>query len=171
MYLPKSKYKGPKFSQGDVFVDENGEAYVGYYFETYDKKFFTGKQPSKNSKPISKFAENTGSRGSEIKFTNDIIKPTEKDYEQEYFNRYFLEDKRNKNIIEVKKSKYLNFKRKGYINSTLVKWNLTTPVENLKRGSYIYFGSAAKNKESVINAEKNINKLSSIIKDYGKFVK
>ena len=171
MYLPKSKYKGPKFSQGDVFVDENGEAYVGFYFETYDKKYFTGKQPSKSSKPITISGENTASGGSEIKFTNDIIKPTEKDYEQEYFNRYFLEDRRNKNIIEVKKSKYLNFKKKSYINSTSVKWDLTTPVENLKRGSYIYFGSAAKNKEAVLNAEKDINNLSSIIKNYGEFVK
>ena len=114
---------------------------------------------------------NTASGGSEVKFTNDIIKPTEKDCEQEYFDRYFLEDRRNKNIIEVKKSKYLNFKKKSYINSTSVKWDLTTPVENLKRGSYIYFGSAAKNKEAVLNAENDIKNLSSIIKNYGEFVK
>lgn len=170
MYLPKSKYSEPKYTQGDLYTKENGEPYIGWYFQTYDEKYYTGKLPTKKSKPIFN-QSHSDLEVTEVKFSNDRVRPTEKDYQQEYFNRYFLEDRRNKNIIEVKKSKYLKFSKKSYINSTTVKWNLSKPVDNLKKGSYIYFGSAAKNKETILEAEKHIKKLSSVIKNYGEFVK
>jgi len=171
MYLPKSKYSKPKYTRGDLFILKNGDAYTGWYFETYDKKYFTGKQPSKNSKPIIAFRENTASGGSEIKFTNDIIKPTQAEHEQGYFYRYFIQDIRNKSIVEVKLEKYNKFSTKNYINSEKVKWDLTTPVDNVKKGNYIYFGSEAKNKETILELENNIPGIVNIVKSYSEFIK
>jgi hypothetical protein len=45
MYFPKSKIKTNLYTNGNEFILLNGESYIGYYHETYNSKFFTGKIP------------------------------------------------------------------------------------------------------------------------------
>lgn len=170
MYLPKTKYSKPKYTRGDLFTLENGNPYTGWYFETYNGEKYTGKIPSKKSTKLIG-EQDSDDYTNTLLFTNEVIKPTQAEHEQGYFYRYFIQDIRNKSIVEVKLEKYNKFSTKNYINSEKVKWDLTTPVENLKRGSYIYFGSEAKNKETILELENNIPGIVNIVKSYSEFIK
>lgn len=171
MYLPKSKYSEPKYTRGNDFVVEatNGD-YVGWYFSTYKNEYYTGKVPSKTS---SKLVELDGGDQAPVqeKFVSNIIVPSSNDYAQGFFTRYFIQDKRNQAVIEVTKERYTTLKNLPHISTETVIWNLTTPVENINKGPYIYFGSESKNKDAVVEAEKTIKNLNQYIKSYSEFVK
>ena len=170
MYLPKSKYSKPIYSRGDSLYLPSGKAYTGWYFETYNDKYYTGKTPTRTSQELVKEVH-TDAFNPAKRFTNDLIIPTELNYKDGYITRYFLQDKRTKSIIEAKKKKYLELKKFQYIQSIKVKWNLTAPAENINEGPYVFFGSASKNKELILDAEKTIEGLSNSINNYGQFVK
>ena len=170
MYLPRSKYSQPIYSRGDSLFLPSGKAYTGWYFETYDGRYFTGKTPTKTSEELTE-DKHTDLFISAKRFTNDLIIPTELDYKNEFITRYFMQDKRNKSIIEVKKKKFEELNKFQHIQGIKIKWNLKAPAENINQGSYIYFGSAAKNKELILDAEKTISGLSKTINNYGEFVK
>ena len=173
MYLPKGKISKPKYSNG-TFEKTDGTPYVGYYFEDSAGNLYTGKTPGKNSKPL---IDSTDTEDSDFTptpgfnfFSSEIVFPTEQDYENGFFTRYFLQDNRSTKIIEVGKDKYNNFRNKGYISSVTIEWLLTTPIENVEKGPYVYFGSKAKNKETVEKQE-DIPNLSSYIKNFAQFIK
>lgn len=169
MYLPKSKYKPAKYTRGNEFALKDGSEYTGWCFETYRGEVYTGEKPSNDSQLLTSIEYSPGS--SEKKFKSDLITPTDLDYRNGYFTRYFVQDKRNNALIEVNYVNYKYYSKKRYTRYVEVKWLLTTPVENINKGLYIYFGSEAKNKEAIKEAEKTINGLSILIKSYSQFVK
>ena len=169
MYLPKSKYSKPLYTRGGEYLLPNGREYVGWYFETYKGEAYSGKTPSRYSQKI--FNSKKSDTNVDIRFVNDLIIPTLKEIEQGFFTRYYIQDRRNRNIIEVKKQKYLVLSKRNYLKGVKLLWNLSKPADDIKQGPYIYFGSASKNKETVIEAEKQMPGLSSTIKSYSEFVK
>lgn len=170
MYLPKSKYKvlntGNKY-----FTLPNGEKYQGYYIETYDKQYFTGKKLTKNSKRLLNQEDDHSETIINFSFENEIILPTEKDYERGRFKRFFIEDKRSNVIIEVKLETYNKLKPFNFTRTKVIDWELRGPAQDQKIGPYIYFGAAAKNKETILEAEKTIKGLSEMINNYSQFVR
>jgi len=169
MYLPKSKYI-TKYSTGDEFIKPDGSAYTGYYVETYKGNFYEGKEFNSKSKKLTDIRALNEFNLGVSDFVNDTIKPTEKDYKKGSFVRYFLQDKRNKQIIEVNKKNFLNLKKENYTIALKIEWILSQPLEDLNKGPYIYFGARTQNKESVEKAEKQIKGLSEFIFNYGQFV-
>ena len=173
MYRPKGKISKPKYSNG-TFEKPDGTPYVGFYFEDSAGNLYSGKGPGKNTKVLidstdteeSKFTTTPGFNF----FSSEMIFPTEEDYENGFFIRYFLQDNRSSKIIEVGKDKYSNFRGKRNINSVTIEWLLTTPIENVEKGPYVYFGSKAKNKET-IEKQEDIPNLSSYIKNFAQFIK
>ena len=169
MYLPKSKYI-TKYSTGDEFIKPDGTYYVGPYVETYKGNFYEGKEFNSNSKKLKdvraldEFTFNIPS------FSNNAIKPTEKDYKNGKFVRYFVQDKRNTEIIEVTKSNFIGLKKQSHTRAVSLNWILSQPLEDLNKGPYIYFGAKTQNKETVEKAEKQIKGLSQFIFNYGQFV-
>jgi hypothetical protein len=169
MYLPKSKYI-TKYSTGNEFIKPDGSYYIGAYVETYKGNFYEGKEFNSDSKKLidtrssKEFKQNVGS------FKNSNVKPTDKDYKKGIFTRYIVQDKRNKEIIEVTEDKFANLSRQNYIRSVKLEWILSQPLEDLNEGPYIYFGARTQNKESVDKAEKVIKGISQFIFNYGQFV-
>ena len=171
MYLPKSKYKVLK-SSGNLSL-ANGERYSGSYIETYDGKYFTGKVLNNKSKPLVKidlYSDNEPNPSPGLRFLNDLILPTDKDIARGKFKRFFVQDKRNKAIIEVKVRKYLQFQKVNYTNTIVIDWILKGPVEDITKSSYIQFGAKSVNKETVLKASKKIKELPQMINNYGQFV-
>lgn len=171
MYLPKSKYNKPKYTRGDELTLESGKSYTGWYFSTYKGEYYTGKEPSDNSDKLILQNDSDSHTSTIPGFQTQLNIPTEKDYSKGFFTRYFVQDKRTKKMIEVGKEKYDKLSSLSYVKTVLVDWNLTSPAQDVKKGPYIYFGSASKNKEAIIEAEKTIPQLSSMIKNYAEFVK
>lgn len=171
MYIPKSKYKPPKYTSGNKFTNPDGTYYTGWYVETFRGEYLSGKVPSSNSVKLINEGEVEGSVPSSYTFSMDVILPTEKNYKDGFFYRYFVQDKRNRAIIEAVQSKYKYFLKQNYTQEVKVKWILEGPAENVNKGVYIYFGAASKNEEAIKEAELTIKGLSSLIKSYSEFVK
>ena len=171
MYIPKSKYKSAKYTNGEKFTTPDGKYYTGWYVETFRGEFLSGKAPSDTSIILSEENTSEGSYLVSYKFANDIVIPTKEDYNKGYFHRYFVQDRRSKGIIECSIDKYKYFTARNYILGVEVKWILQGPAENINKGLYIYFGAASKNEEAIKEAELTIKGLSSLIKSYSEFVK
>jgi hypothetical protein len=45
IYYPKANITPNLFSNGEYILNGSNEPYTGYYFSTYDGKFFTGREP------------------------------------------------------------------------------------------------------------------------------
>lgn len=176
MYLPAQKYSEPTYTRGNEFVLSDGTVYTGWYFVSYSGTTFTGKSPGRNSKQLTAISSsnqydiNAGENTENI-FVTELVFPTEQDYKVGYFTRYFVQDKRNLNIIEVSSKNKTKVLQLPYVRYQTVKWILNGPADDSKYGPYISFGAANQNKQAVLEAEKTIIGLSSFIKSYKQFVR
>ena len=172
MYLPKSKYKILYASKKEVKFPD-GEYYTGPYIKTYNGQVFSGSKLTKDSKRLIEIP--TGDQPETPPDTVDILNesnpPTEKDYQRGKFKRFFLRDKRNGSVVELKRQSFENFRRLSFTETKVIDWELKGPAQDQKIGPYIYFGAAAKNKETVLEAEKTIKGLSEMINNYSQFVR
>ena len=46
MYYPKNQIETNLYSNGDLVIESTKRPYYGFYFSTYDKKYFSGKEPN-----------------------------------------------------------------------------------------------------------------------------
>lgn len=166
---------------GELRNTETLEEYKGYYFKTANEEYYSGKIPSSISNKLEKIRTNTvlpsnieseplpntyniTNRGyylsQNLSDNEDIAPtypkfiynpPTESDYENEKYYRYFLK-KVNENIfIEINNEEYLKYKNK----SPLVSYPLFTPLKLLwliKGDKEFVFN---KNQQSVNTIERN----------------
>jgi len=52
MYLPKSSTINNLYSNGELFFKSNNQPYKGYYYETYNQKYFVGRNPQESNQQI-----------------------------------------------------------------------------------------------------------------------
>lgn len=97
-------------------------------------------------------------------------KPTEEDYVQGTFRRYFLQDVRNGEIKEITAETYRSIADKGYYRRTKLEWNLLGPSEDQTINGYIYPGAVARNRDVVIQAEEIIPGIAEFLSDLKQFV-
>jgi hypothetical protein len=149
-YFPKNRIEDSKYTNGDKFTTANGKPYVGYYYETYDGRYKTGKNPMEgpsydlipnppinDNSPISPTVNNivysalTSVRSvnsSKLSYLKDPLpfypKPTPQDYSRGYFTRYVAKRRNSPNSIflEIDQPTYtdLQYKRGVY---NYVMWN------------------------------------------------
>ena len=97
-------------------------------------------------------------------------KPTEEDYIQGSFRRYFLQDVRSGEIKEINSETYKNIINKGYYRRTKLEWNLLGPSEDETVNGYIYPGAVARNRDVVLQAEEAIPGMTEFLSDLKQFV-
>lgn len=97
-------------------------------------------------------------------------KPTEDDYIQGSFRRYFLQDVRNGEIKEITSETYKSIADKGYYRRTKLEWNLLGPSEDETVNGYIYPGAIARNRDVVVQAEEVIPGITEFLSDLKQFV-
>ena len=170
MYIPLSKYTKAKYTRGGELAKSDGSSYVGWYFKDLAGNTFAGKKPSKSAVRLTKDDDEFVTVIPNSPFKPDYIQPTAGDYSNGFFTRYFLQDKRSKKIIEVKKEKFDYHKKFNYIISLELEWLLTNPIENINKGPYVYFGSSARNKETVMNQTK-IDFPNNYFSNYYQYIK
>ena len=168
MYIPKSKYSTPKHTPGDEFT-LNGKNYIGWYIQLSTGEYYTGKVFNASAKKLISSTETTPMTPY-LSFISVNAVPSVNDRANSKWTRYFLQDQRNKQIIEVDKLKYNAFSAKPYVTRSTVEWELKGPVENKVIDGYQYYGAAHQNRVKVEELEKSIPGISSFIKDYGQFV-
>jgi len=167
MALPRSKYSDPKHTPGKEFL-LSGKDYVGWYVVTYQDKYFTGKLLDSSSKQLVPVQQQSPPRLDV--FIAQPVTPTEDDRIAGIWNRYFIQNRKTKAIIEVSKQRYQAFDRKGNFSRAELKWKLKGPADNVNKGPYTYFGAEHINRVNTQALENTIPGISSFIKDYSEFV-
>jgi hypothetical protein len=152
-YFPKNRITDNKYTNGDKFATSDGTPYVGYYYETYDGRNRTGKNPmegpsaplipiTNNANPQLPASENNvvysalsksrgvadGSKIGTLKEPSPFYpKPTPQDYNRGYFTRYVAKRRNSPNSIflEINQPTYddLLFKRGVY---NYIMWEVTS---------------------------------------------
>ena len=148
----------------------DGSYYIGSYIETYTGEILSGQSITKDSEPLLNTTEEDFD-DEFVPFTNDHIQPTEIDYQRGLFRRYFLKDKRNKQIIEVKRKKFFYYFSEIYTIPLSLDWILVGQKNDINRGVYIDFGISTFNNETVLEGEKKIKGLSKILNNPLEFVR
>ena len=167
MYIPKSKYKAPKFTRGNEFTFVDGKPYIGWYIELFNGNYLTGKAPVSNSKSLVPVEIPTV----KVDITlSTVIIPTEKDYNNGFFFRYFTFDNRTRKIKEVNLETFRNLQQKGYITGVRLRWRLTSPGDDLIINGYKYEGSGTVNEREIQRAEQQIPGIREILNNPKQFV-
>lgn len=170
MYIPKSRYKKPKSTDGTEFVEvKSRKLYKGFYIETYKGKFYGGKTPEQNGPELEKIQK-------DIKFPLGLLgllagffkkKPTQSEIEKGVTKRNFIQDRNNNKIIETDPDTYTQAKE-TLVNSIFaeVDWVIKGPAENQIINGYPYEGAESKNKKTIQALEKTMPGISTFITDY-----
>lgn len=178
MYYPKSQIKTNLYSNGDYILSTTLIPYTGYYYETSQGTFFTGKTPN-NPPNIKLFFPSTpfplpGLKElpptSEITFTSEeflyssininprIIPqfnptiPTTQDQQNGQFTRYFCKKTNELTYIEIDQNTYQQLIK----NDSKIAWDLYNPTQMIwiiKGDQTQVFNS---NKSSAIAIEQNL---------------
>ena len=182
MYLPKFKITEPLYTYGDEFYSAiTGAAYEGAYFVTSKGKYYSGVTFNKEvSQELLKFSEegtqstnrpplrekydnvaNTSNADLKIKESSPVPSYTYiPNYSVDIERRFFAKSKINSSIIEIDINTYreLYGKTATYHHPTydvlFIDWDLSSPVEDSKNGSYIIEGSKSKNRKQVLKVDK-----------------
>ena len=180
MYLPKFKTTAPLYTFGSEFIiAETGRDYIGTYFKTSKGDYYTGSSYSKEtSLRLIQVVANEDSTfvvpretydfaakvtTGNLRFKNTQAVPAYiyiPDYELKINRRFFAKSKINSSIIEIDINTYreLYGKTATYHHPTydilFIDWDLSSPVEDSKNGSYIIEGSKSKNRKQVLKADK-----------------
>jgi hypothetical protein len=150
MYFPQSLIKPNQYTNGDKYVlSTTNQLYTGYYFETYNGKIYTGKDPNDTPNillvniqditpqlpstdsvippsPVNRVVDpnfilpNTSARY----LPQSIVSlPTSSDYEVGYFTRYFCKKNNELKYMETDEETYNKLSSK----SSTIAWDLYSP--------------------------------------------
>jgi hypothetical protein len=180
MYYPKSQIKTNLFTNGgEYYVSLTKEEYKGYYYETSNGQFFTGKSPQQNPSllliPFTSLNPlNTSldtSLSLEIEQVNDIVSPilpnrnipqfnptlpTTQDQQNGQFNRYFCKRTNENRYMEIDFNTYTQLRAQD----PKIAWDLYNPTQII----WLIQG----NREQVYNSNKgSVQSIEQNLKWYG----
>lgn len=176
MYLPKSKYKGPFTAAGgenSLLVKETLKPYRGKYIVTYKNQYFEGESPvdAKRELILKKDYEKNLNKKNETPAIKAYTEgPTENDYKNKKYKRYFIKDLRKGKIKEVDSKQYKLAVKYPSHQGIILEWNLSTPADDTYYNGYLYIGSASRNKQTVDTAENTMKGISNYLNDPKQFV-
>ena len=171
MYLPKSKYK-KEDGAGKQLLDVTGAVVVGPILTDFLGRVFKGSNPVTATEQLT--SVDTSQEQEDSPFRNYYVSPTQKDYLQGKFVRYFAKDSRLGKIVELTKEAYLKERRdnKLYRRTLRLEWYITGPVEDVKINGYYSYGARTKNQNVIDQAEKTLSGIGEqLLKDPTQFVK
>jgi hypothetical protein len=191
MYYPKAKISTNQYTGGGLLKDTvTGETYRGYYYLTFDGRYFSGVSQSINSDElvliqsssidtsgtqtlvtgpsINNFQYNTLTNN-KMSFLNPgdlptaiYPRPTANDYDSGQFFRYFMQriGGNAKDIKEISSSGYTLIQKNPLYSSLSLIWKLTGPINDIAFPSYTVYGVASTNLRTVQSLEKTMKGIS-----------
>ena len=140
MYYPLSKITPELYTSGNEFQKKGtGQDYKGYYFSTYDGKFFTEKTPLPVSVELLKYNSSSskstslaaigykGSAPSTSNTTHYLPTPTAEDYTKGYIFRYFIQRVNGdvSTVRELSKDDYTAMLKDPLYNRVTFTWRIS----------------------------------------------
>lgn len=187
IYYPLAKIQSNLFTSGNEFaIAATGVDYKGYYFSTYDGKFFTEKIPSNNSVELKKYAptKSLTSLGS-LKYTfrdssedidtqHFIPKPTKENYEMGVIVRYFVKrvNGDESTMKEIDIDTYNSLQRNPLYITDQCAWHISgNPEDTTLPGGLVVPGVSSRNRTATQRVNKNIPGTSTYLRDLLQFFK
>lgn len=167
MALPRSKYSAPKHTPGREFT-LNGQDYIGWYVVTFRNDYFSGKELDSNSKKLKPILAPDNSTGP--LFVEQKVSPIKELIIDGFWTRYFVQKVATRKIVEVRRNKFLEFKKTAGYQTAELNWKIIGPAENVTINNYTYFGADHVNRHNTKALESKIPGLSDFIKNYSEFV-
>lgn len=192
-YYPSTKIKANQKALPGEFT-LNGVVYSGYYYSTYDGRFFSGKNPIDGTNE--EIIPTVGLSGPTITQAHDMEErmrmirrtqptsyapsPIEEDYSRGYITRYFVKKANQRGyIVEISEQEYSSIVNGtaeydiSFMQTITILWKLTGPLNNKKISQYdTRAGIIETNKRLVENASKTFLGLKEFIgEDYSKFAR
>jgi len=175
-YYPETKFSKPKSAGLGGFIEKiSQQPYKGFYVETFDKKYYSGKTPMDTGielqKVINILVEDAARIGTNILLTSITgffaKKLTKGEIQNGVAKRYFIQDRNNKKITEIEKQAYLQA-QKQLVNTNFleVDWIIKGPAEDKMFGNYSFEGAESKNKKAIQALELQMKGISTFITDY-----
>lgn len=166
MPLPRSKYSSPRHTPGKEYT-LNEKEYRGWYVETFEKRYFTGKIIDSTSKEIFLIQEQTKQ---ENIFIEQQIIVTQPERDTGIVKRYIVQRINNRKIIEVTKKRYDLIVAKSGYRGVIINWIIKGPAQDTLFNGYPYYGAEHRNRETVSKLENTIPGITNFFKDYSEFV-
>jgi hypothetical protein len=178
MYYPKSQIKTNLYSNGEYILSTNLKPYTGYYYETSNGSFYTGKTPNDTpnislilpSSPFTPSELKEPSPSTEIIFTPEefsysfdssahrklpqfnLTLPTSQDQQNGQFTRYFCKKNNELQYLEINQDTFKKLQRKD----PQIAWDLFTPTPIIWQISGNKEQVYASNRASAIAIEQNL---------------
>jgi hypothetical protein len=186
IYYPLAKITPNLFTSGNEFAILNtGQDYKGYYFSTYDGKFFTDKLPSEISVELVKYsAKKPLTSLASIKYAiqekdqpevvHTITAPTQQDYEAGSFLRYFVKrvNGDESTIMEISLDTYNELQDNPLYITEETEWFISGAIENTTTPEGILVpGVSSKNQLATSKLNKAIPGISAYLKNPLQFYK
>lgn len=169
-YIPKSKYKKAKSTDGTEFVEVTSRLlYKGFYIETFAGKFFGGKTPEEDGPELEKIKKTKEFPTALLGLLAGFFKkkPTQSEKEKGVTKRNFIQDRNNNKIIETDPDTYALAKL-NLTNSTFaqIDWIIKGPAEDKVFNGYPFEGAESRNRKTIQGLEKQMPGISTFITDY-----
>lgn len=170
MYYPINKIVTDLFTAGNEFaVAATLRPYKGYYFSTFDGKYFTGNKSAANSVELMKYTVNKSTTSNQqLSFYSPT--PSEDDYKKGFIKRYFIKrvNAGIDTIKEISKADYEKNKKNILYIFTQLDWKITGPLYDIP-GHISVSGIIDTNKRTVIKKEKELPGINFYIKNLSQF--
>lgn len=150
----------------------DGTTKVTNFLETFNGKFFLGTELKSDSEEVIgvDVREDNSVANAEPIFKNEIVEPSTKELNKGTFKRYFLQDLRSKNIVEISQKAFKTTARDLSVKKISVDWILTPPAKDIYYDGTKYEGSETKNKKNIKNISKDFEGLDQYIQDYAQYI-
>jgi len=179
-FVPEGSYKKAKFTLGFTFVTmDTREKYRGYYIEDSQGKYYSGKEPTKDSVRLDKVelkvpsGLKAGLKAAAVAMATGLAKKVISKIEKQNgkTKRYFVQDKVTTKISETDKDTYNQAKLDlPNQNFAEVDWIIQGPAQDMMFGEYKFEGAASKNQKAIQAIEPQIKGISNFITDYSYLV-
>jgi len=180
-YYPLNKIFPNLFTSGNQFVlSTSGKDYKGFYYSTYDGKYFTGKTVDPSSEELisvtsaqkstlslgtKSYDELSNSKQPSVIPISAISIPTPEDYKNGYYYRYFTKRVNGdlSTIQEVSKDTYDKVSPNPLYNRIQVQWFLSGPIEDTYISGMLVLGVSNHNIKTVTQAVRQMQYLDQYL--------
>jgi hypothetical protein len=171
MYYPSSEIELVSYTSGlDFEVKTTRKPYIGYYYATNDRKFFSGKRYDSTTVELIPLLRNL--------FFNDNIQaynfyysePTDSSYDKGFFERYVLKRVNGdlQTIMEVSKEEFNRAVKDPLYVAKSFTWKLTGPLYTTSEGVP---GIVNTNQKTLDELEKSIPEVKKYFTNLAQYAK
>ena len=142
MYIPKNRIKTNLYTRGNEYKNiRTGEEYIGYYWSMYNGTLFTGKNPNMRDIDVYNNLNEVDISATQLIPQQYYPNPTEEDYTNGFFMRYFACKINETSYLELDEDTYTKMKKQDPAYNWIpyrifrIQWTLVGEARNVAQAN------------------------------------